>query len=167
MESTTNAAPSIGLLCTWITGCSKPAKCRELCGPRSCCLCGLVGNVVRMHSSGCTASSKHSHCLLCASACRCLWWRWLQSSSCCCSSARRLCELHLTDGSSDLLHHLQRRAGLELKNGTRYSFVSHSKKSLWLLRFGIKAIAEKFVRSNRELKQTQRNEIKRRGGRQK
>lgn len=108
-----------------------------------------------------------SHRLLCASACRCLWWRWLQCSSCYCSSARRLCELHLTDGSSDLLHHLQRRAGLEFKNGTRYSFVSHSKKSLWLLRFGIKAIAEKFVRSNRELKQTQRNEIKRRGGRQK
>lgn len=75
---------------------------------------------------------------------------------CCCCKARRLCELHLTDGSRDLLHHLQRRAGLELKNGTRYSFVSHSKKSL--------SDCRKFERSNRAQKQTQRNEIKRGGG---
>lgn len=68
--------------------------------------------------------------------CRCLWWRWLPCSCCCCCcKAQRLCELHLTDGSIDLLHHLQSKAGLEPKNGTRYSFVSHSKESLWLLRW--------------------------------
>lgn len=165
MEWTTNAAHSIGLLCTWITGCSKPAKCRELCGPRSCCLCGLVRNVVRMHSSGCTASSKlliacsalllavvydDADCSVVLVAvpvlggCANYTWQMVALICCITFNAGQVSSLRMA-----LVTHL-----------------FHTRKSRYDC-CGIKAIAEKFVRSNRELKQAQRNEIKRRGGRQK